>query len=96
MTVTTLLELTIKPESLADAEAIITETLVATRAFAGNQGVTVAADVADPLHYVLVQTWDSLEADDAYRAWRATPEGASKLGSVTSGRVLTRYRNTTA
>lgn len=91
MTVTSLLELTIKPERLADAERIIDETLVATRGFAGNLGCTVAVDTTDPTHYVVVERWESIEADDAYRAFRSTPEGANELGEITTGRVLTRY-----
>ena len=91
MTVTSLLELTITPERLADAERIIDETLVATRAFAGNLGCTVAVDTEDPTHYVVVERWESLAADDAYRAFRATPEGANQLGEITAARVLTRY-----
>ena len=31
---------------------------------------------------VIYETWESIERDRAYRAWRATPEGASELGSI--------------
>lgn len=96
MTVTALLELDITPESLEIAPGIITETLATTRAFAGCLGCTVAVDVDDPQHFVIVEQWESLKADSAYRAFRATPEGASRLGEITSGRRLTRYENTTA
>jgi quinol monooxygenase YgiN len=96
MTVTALLELTITPEALEIAPGIITETLATTRAFAGCLGCTVAVDVDDPQHFVIVETWESIEADDAYRAFRATPAGASRLGEVTSDRRLVRYENTTA
>ena len=82
MTITALLELDLKPEALADAPRVLAETLEATRAFAGNEGLEVLYDVADPTHVVVVETWASLEHDDAYRAWRATPEGASQLGSL--------------
>ncbi|HEY0248810.1 MAG TPA: antibiotic biosynthesis monooxygenase family protein [Gryllotalpicola sp.] len=91
MTVTAVLELTIKPESLGDAERILDETLATTRAFAGNLGCQVAVDTEDPSHYVVFERWESISADDAYRAFRATPEGANQLGEITSGRVLTRY-----
>ena len=93
MTVTSLLELTIKPEYLAEAERIIDETLVATRGFAGNLGCVVAVDTEDPTHYVVDEKWESLEADDAYRAFRDTPAGANRLGEITSAVVLTRYTN---
>ena len=61
---------------------IIHATLAATRAFDGCHGVTVLADNADPTHVVLLETWESLEHDQAYRVWRTTPEGASDLGSI--------------
>ena len=57
-------------------------TLVATRAFPGCLYVSVLVDSADPAHVVLFETWESPEADNAYRQWRATPEGASELGSL--------------
>jgi quinol monooxygenase YgiN len=76
------LELTVKPESLADATRIIDETLVTTRAFPGNLGIDVVVDIDDPSHYVLVERWESVEADDAYRAFRKTPDGVSELGTI--------------
>jgi quinol monooxygenase YgiN len=85
MTVTAFLDINIKPESLAGAPAAISQVLVATRAFPGNLGVDVVIDVADPAHFVLVEHWNSIDDDDAYRAFRATPEGASGLGELLSG-----------
>jgi len=92
MPVTSLLDMHIAPESLADAPTIIAEVLVATRAFDGNLGVEVLVDTDDPAHFMAVETWESVAHDDAYRAWRATPEGASALGSVLAGApTLTRF-----
>ncbi|WP_432506901.1 putative quinol monooxygenase [Kineococcus arenarius] len=92
MNITSLLDLRLKPEALADAPAIITETLSATRAFAGCLGVEVLRDTADETHVLVLERWESLEADDAYRAWRATPEGASRLGELLSAPpTLTRF-----
>jgi hypothetical protein len=31
---------------------------------------------------VLYEAWESIERDQAYRAWRATAAGASDLGSI--------------
>jgi hypothetical protein len=31
---------------------------------------------------VLYETWESIEHDRAYRAWRASPEGTSDLGPI--------------
>lgn len=92
MTVTSLLELALRPESVADAPAVIRRTLEATRAFEGCLGVDVLVDTDDPTRVVLLETWASLEDDDAYRAWRATPDGASQLATVLARPpVLTRF-----
>ncbi len=61
---------------------MIHATLTATRAFPGCLGVSVLVDSADPAHVLVLETWESPAADNAYRQWRATPEGASNLGSV--------------
>jgi quinol monooxygenase YgiN len=80
--ITAILDLQLKPESLETASDIIRETLVATRAFPGCYHVAVLVDSADPAHVVLYETWESADHDHAYREWRATPEGASRLGSI--------------
>jgi quinol monooxygenase YgiN len=82
MALTALLDLQLKPDALENAHALIHETLTATRAFPGCLGVTVLVDSANPAHVVVQETWESLERDQAYRAWRTTPEGASQLGSI--------------
>ena len=94
MTITALLELTLKADSVADAPTVLAKTLEATCAFAGNQGVEVLHDVDDPAHVVVIERWASLDHDDAYRAWRATPEGASDLGALLAQRPrLTRWNS---
>jgi quinol monooxygenase YgiN len=92
MTVTALLDLHVQPDQVDAAHAVIRDTLQATRAFAGCLGVDVVIDVEDPAHILLVEKWESLDADLAYRAWRATPEGASSLGTVLAARpTLTKF-----
>jgi quinol monooxygenase YgiN len=85
--VTSMLDLKIKADSLDTALKIINETLVATRAFAGCLGVSVLVDSSDPAHVILLETWESIEYDQAYREWRASgdPAAASGLGSVMAG-----------
>ena len=95
MTITSLLHLTLKADSVADAPGVLEQTLAATRAFAGNQGVEVLHDVDDPVHVVVIERWASLAHDDAYRSWRATPEGASGLGALLAAPPrLTRWSST--
>ena len=85
MAISAILELQLKADSLDTAHQLLHQTLTGTRARPGCLGVTVLIDDNDPAHVVLVETWESPEADQAYRAWRATPEGATELGSIVAG-----------
>ena len=85
MPITAILEVMLKPESVDAAPAVLQEVLAATRAFPGCLSLEVLTDEADPTHVTIVETWESLEQDLAYRAWRATPEGKSTLGSILAG-----------
>jgi quinol monooxygenase YgiN len=80
--ITAILDLQLKPDSLETADQVLHATLTGTRAFPGCLDVTVLVDSADPAHVVLYETWESVEHDQAYRAWRASAEGASELGSI--------------
>ena len=82
MAITSILDLRLKPDSLEAANESIHATLAATRAVAGCLGVTGLVDSAAPAHVVLLESWESAEHDQAYRVWRATPGGASELGSI--------------
>ena len=82
MAITAILDLQLKPEALESAPGVIRATLTDTRAFPGCLGVTVLVDSDDPAHVVLYETWESVDHDRAYRAWRASAEGASELGSI--------------
>jgi quinol monooxygenase YgiN len=79
---TAILDLRIKNDKLDSAFEVIHETLTATRAFPGCLHVAVLVDSADPAHVIVYEVWESPAADNAYRQWRATPEGASDLGSI--------------
>jgi quinol monooxygenase YgiN len=92
MAITALLELQIKPEALSSVEELLRTVLADTRARPGCLGVEVLVDTADPAHITVRELWESLEHDNAYRAWRATPEGTSPLGTVVAAPpVLTRF-----
>jgi heme oxygenase (mycobilin-producing) len=80
--ITSILDLQLKADSLETAHNVLHAILTDTRAFPGCLDVTVLVDSEDPAHVVLYETWESIEHDRAYRAWRATPEGASGLGSI--------------
>jgi heme oxygenase (mycobilin-producing) len=82
VTTTAILDLQLKADSLKTSDEVIHATLAATRAFPGCLEVTVLVDSDDPAHVLIYETWESIERDQAYRSWRATPEGASELGSI--------------
>ena len=91
MTVTSLLDLRFAPDHLEDGPRALSVILADTRAFDGCLGVRVVTDVTDSAHVVAVERWQSLEHDDAYRAWRAGP-GASGLGAyLAEPPTLTRF-----
>jgi quinol monooxygenase YgiN len=90
-TVTALLDLRIKPESVAEAKETVESVLVATRAFPGCIGVDVLVDAEDEAHLLLIEKWESIEHDQAYRDWRATDAGASALSTIVASRSLTRF-----
>lgn len=71
MSITVLLELTFKPESVAEATEVFRRELVKTRAFEGNVVTDVLVDSDDETHWVIYEIWESVEADEAYRSFRA-------------------------
>ncbi|MCU1473817.1 putative quinol monooxygenase [Amnibacterium sp.] len=96
MATTALLDLHVRGDRAADAPKVIEAILRDTRAFEGCLGVEVLVDVEDSAHVTVVEHWRSLDRDDAYRAWRATPEGASGLGDLLDRpAVLSRYTTRT-
>ena len=91
MTVTSLLDLRFATDHLEDGPRALLDILADTRAFDGCLSVQVVMDVTDPAHVIAVERWQSLEHDEAYRAWRAGP-GASGLGNYLAGPpALTRF-----
>jgi quinol monooxygenase YgiN len=71
MAVTVLLELKFKPEAVPAAQDLMRRTLETTRAFEGNLRTDVLVDTDDEAHWIIYEVWDSVEHDDAYRAFRA-------------------------
>ncbi len=81
MSVTVILELKFKPESVATAREVFGRALKDTRAFPGNIRTDVLVDETDEGHWLIYELWESVEADAAYRAFRA---GEGKLTEVPS------------
>ena len=68
---TVLLELRFKPESVAAARELMGRELQTTRTFDGNLATDVIVDEDDPAHWIIYERWESVEHDEAYRAYRA-------------------------
>ena len=80
--VVSLLDLRFDPDRVTESLAVLEPDLEVSRAFDGCLSADVMVDAADAGHVVVVERWESLAHDDAYRAWRATPDGATGLAAV--------------
>jgi quinol monooxygenase YgiN len=76
MAVTVLLELRVRPEAVAAARDVMGRALRETRAFDGNLRTDVLVDEDDEAHWMIYEVWETVEHDEAYRAFRA---GEGKL-----------------
>ena len=92
MTVTVLLELRFKPDEVAAGRELMGRTLAVTRAFGGNVSTDVLFDADDEAHWLIYEIWESVEADDAYRAFRAGEGKVTQLPPLLAAPgVKTRY-----
>lgn len=71
MTVIVTLELRFKLEEAAAGRELMGRVLQDTRAFEGNVRTDVLIDEDDEAHWLIYEVWESIEADEAYRAFRA-------------------------
>jgi len=82
MAVTVLLELKFKPESVSAGRDLMHRTLETTRAFEGNLRTEVLVDTDDEAHWIVYEVWDSVEHDEAYRAFRAGEGKVTELPAL--------------
>jgi quinol monooxygenase YgiN len=71
MSVTVILELHLKPESVSAARDVMGRALQDTRAFDGNLQTDVLVDEENDAHWLIYEIWDTVEHDEAYRSFRA-------------------------
>jgi quinol monooxygenase YgiN len=63
-----------------------------TRAFEGNLGTDVLVDEDDEAHWLIYELWDTVEHDEAYRAFRAGEGRLTELPALLAATpVKTRY-----
>jgi quinol monooxygenase YgiN len=95
MPITVLLDLKFKTESLAEAREVFRRELVKTRAFDGNLVTDVLVDSDDESHWIIYESWASIEHDDAYRRFRAGEGKITDLPPLLAAPpVKTRYTTT--
>jgi quinol monooxygenase YgiN len=95
MAVTVLLELKFKPEEVAAGRELMGRTLQVTRGFDGNLQTDVLVDEDDEAHWIIYEVWDSVEHDEAYRAFRAGEGKVTQLPPLLAAPpVKTRYTTT--
>ncbi|ORW27005.1 antibiotic biosynthesis monooxygenase [Mycobacterium paraense] len=95
MPVTVTLELRIKPDAVQAAREVMGRALKDTRAFAGNLQTDVLVDEDDEAHWLIYEIWQSVEHDEAYRAFRAGEGKLTELPPLLAAPpVKTRYATT--
>ncbi|WP_026910591.1 putative quinol monooxygenase [Patulibacter minatonensis] len=85
MSITAILEVQFRPDVVEEGIEALGRVLVDTRAFAGNESVVVIQDRTDPTRVAAVEVWESLEADAAYREWRAGDGQPKELAPLLAG-----------
>ncbi len=95
MPVTVTLELRLKPDAVQAAREVMGRALKDTRAFAGNLQTDVLVDEDDEAHWLISELWQSVEHDEAYRAFRAGEGKLTELPPLLDAPpVKTRYVTT--
>lgn len=90
-----ILELKIKPDSVAAARDLMGRALQDTRAFDGNLRTDVLVDDTDEGHWLIYEVWESVEHDEAYRKFRAGEGRLTELPPLLAAPpAKTRYTTT--
>lgn len=92
MTVTVTLELRFKPDAVAAGRELFGRALQDTRKFDGNVRTDVLVDEDDEAHWIIYELWETVEADEAYRGFRAAEGKLTQLPPLLAAPpVKTRY-----
>jgi len=91
MAVTVILDLAVKPESVADLKKTLKEILPDTRAYDGCHGVSVVENQDDGGNIMLIETWSSRPHYEKYFAWRQETGVIDGLGQMVSAPPAIRY-----
>ena len=92
MPITVILELRFKPDSVSAGRDLMRRTLEVTRGFDGNLRTDVLVNEDDEAHWIIYELWDTVEHDEAYRAFRAGEGKVTELPPLLAAPpVKTRY-----
>ncbi|MDQ0618407.1 antibiotic biosynthesis monooxygenase family protein [Arthrobacter globiformis] len=96
MSFISMLEIAVDPAA-STLDAIFEHDLPHTAAFPGNESTEVLQDSQDPSRLTVMTRWSTQSDMDAYKAWRQTPEGQTRLREIVTGPAVSRHfgvRNT--
>ena len=91
MGVLTLLEVTVKPESVEEFKAYMKEILPSTRTYSGCLGVDLQVNQDDATNMVAVEEWETREHHQKYAAWRTETGVLGHIASMLAGAPSVRY-----
>src|SRR5262245_20069501 len=74
-----LAELTVKPDQVDAFLAYTVENLKISRAYPGNLAFDILIDETRPETVIFYEVWESLQAQQAYMAWRTEAGDLTKL-----------------
>lgn len=78
-------ELTIKPDKIEAFLDYTVASLKVSRGYPGNAAFDILVNEADPERVLFYEVWESLEAQQAYMAWRIEAGDLTKLMSLLAG-----------
>lgn len=91
MSVTVLLEMQSKIESIDEVKSYFESILPDTRNYDGCLGVQVIGNQDDPLNVILLETWETREKYEKYLGWRTETGALDALGVLLSQPPGIRY-----
>jgi quinol monooxygenase YgiN len=91
MSVTVLLEVVAKPESINELITTLKTILPDTRSYDGCIDLKVKLNQDNPLNIILNETWDSRAHYEKYLAWRGKTGALEALGAMLSQAPSIRY-----
>jgi len=91
MSVTVILDLAVKPESVGEVKNTLKEILPDTRAYDGCHGVSVVDNQYDPGNIMLIETWSSRPHYEKYLSWRQETGLLDALGKLVTAPPSIRY-----